>query len=1175
MAITQDHIQILKSERLTDTPDGGGRITGNPVADGVPNDVFPNIGDIDRATGRIRLRKLYGGVKSPNTDLAVNGNVMVARPPSQPGLHTTLFATNDWSDERAAAASRLESYLAAGPITSLVVLGTQIAGQQAVICYAHETLPLPEVGDTLVVSEENLATGAITAQQFVRVTGVEAELATFTDSRGDFQRLIVTLELSGPLNREYPGDVQVQRNNVGQASPTLIRTTRVAAAQKYVGITPLAEVPAVGSFQVSGESMFTQLVPATTAEKPLVDQLIAQARGAALAIGEEVVETQEAVQVDGGSTQTVFARRAVLPGTLTVEIEGATSNDDWEGSDDAVGQVVRSGGGQNSVDAVVSVDYAGAAVSFVGIAVGATIARVTLRYVPAVVATQLPEFDLIEVGDQNRGTSYVHTLPTQPAPGTLRVAYRALGRWYELRDQGDGSLEGDAGAGGATFNFATRSLLLSLGIQPDVGSIIVISWGQTEELLRLESGLTAPAIEIDAGEAFKPGTVVATWDVGGTTFTATDSNGQWTGDASGPIDYGAGTAQLYPNALPPAGTAYVLDYEVPQGAQPGGPANGTSINGGSASFTIGDTPLEPGSVRFSIELLYQVTLSAAGQSVQRSKTLTATVTDTGNGFLRIDGVSGNGTVNYADGAVSVNITGTEVFNDTLYTPLLGGLRMYRVTGQASGEIQSIDGLTYRQEDPATVAGQTSNPGTEMVVRIAQNASYAAEPGTALFAFGDDVYFDRDGQLYRAHDAGTNAGTQAGSADYAGGTFAVTSWVPGAAPGFAALALAVRLEQRQVGIVAGRVAAQRLRPASFQLVATRVDGTQIIADSQPDGSLSSPGGTATGSVDFEMAWFEARFYEDDGVTPAFIVGATARYNAVAQSSLPIDPQILGLDPVRLPLDGRVPMFSPGGLAVVHHTDDDTLPGGFGPNDVHTLPFARLTWVRLRDQAGAHVDTAHYVLDLDAGTITATAEADFSAYQAPLVARFRIEDMAVVSDAELSGRLTLTKAITHDFPLANTYISGLIVFGDLQARVYGVFDQETWTGEFSDEPIGDPVGDASYNDSAWPITTTNAGAVKDRWALVFTNANQFNIIGEISGQVGTGNITTDTAPINPATGVPFFVIPWQGWGSGWSQGNVVQFPTDGADAPFWAALTVMPSEPAPGDIDFQYEFRVNAD
>ena len=63
MAITQDHIQILKSERLTDTPDGGGRITGNPVADGVPNDVFPNIGDIDRATGRIRLRKLYGGVK--------------------------------------------------------------------------------------------------------------------------------------------------------------------------------------------------------------------------------------------------------------------------------------------------------------------------------------------------------------------------------------------------------------------------------------------------------------------------------------------------------------------------------------------------------------------------------------------------------------------------------------------------------------------------------------------------------------------------------------------------------------------------------------------------------------------------------------------------------------------------------------------------------------------------------------------------------------------------------------------------------------------------------------------------------------------------------------------------------------------------------------------------------
>lgn len=1182
MAIPQDQIKILKSERLADTDDGGGRITGNEVVDGVPNDVFPDIGDVDRATGRVRLRKLYGGAQSANTDLFVNGNVMVARPPSDPNTHVSVFDTGDWADERQAAQGRLESYLAAGPITSLTMLGTQIEGQSAVICYGREGLSLPEVGETLVLSEENLQTGDVTAQQYVRITDITAEAATFTDAQGDFQRLIVTIELSSPLKRDFPGVAQVARNTVGQVSPTLIRTTRVAAAQRYYGITALAEQPTPGEFTARGASIFTQLVPSTTAEDPLVDQPVASLTGAGEACGDPITIQATSIQVDAGATQTVYAGRSILPGSLSVEIEGSDSSDDlFIGEDDGIGGVTRTGGGQDTASASVGVDYESGAVTFVGISPGATITRVRLTFTPAAFVRSIPEADLIEISEGNRGTSYTRTLLTTPAPGTMAVSYRALGKWYTLTDQGNGTLKGEAGTGAGSFNFATRTLLLTLGIEPDIGSIIIITYGQTAEILPQPGTLAEdPAFTLEAGDTIAPGSATITWSVGGTDYSATDSSGTITGDATGTVDYAAGSIRFLPNTLPPEGTAYTLDFETPNGAQPGGAPQNPSVNGTTASFTIPGAPLEPGSVSATFDAAFHVDFAIFNPGGLGSTVYAKTVTesfsasDNGTGFLTINGIAGNGTVDYATGDVTINVTGQKTFDEYSRVESNGQTRFAHTKGTAPADIQAITAISYRQEDPGRTAGQVTNDGTAMVATISDAGSYVGEPGTLAFRLGGEIYIDRDGTLYNQHDVGTDAATSAGSVNYAGRTITITSW-PQAAPSFAAIAAALRMGDRLTGIVAGRAPAQRLRPESFQLIATRDDGTQLIGQSQPDGSITNAGGTISGSVDYEMAWFEAVFYEDDGITPAVVLGATARYNAVGQSSLPIDAAILGLDPVRLPLDGRVPMFRPGGLAAVHYTGEDPLPDPFGPNDSHQLPHDALTWARLKDQAGAYVDTQHYSTDLDAGTVTASPTADFSAYTQPLIAEYRIEDMAVVQDAELGGRLTLTKPITHTFPVPGSYISSVLVLGDLQARAYGVFDQETWTGEYSDEVIGDPVGDAELNTAAYPITVTNQGAVKDRWALVFTNANSYQIIGEITGNIGTGTTSADCEPINPSTGVPYFRIPWQAWGGGWSQGNVVRFNTDGANHPFWTAFTVMPSDPAPGDIDFKLEFRGNAD
>ncbi|WP_374981843.1 hypothetical protein PSGK_15330 [Pseudomonas solani] len=55
MAITTNDVKLLKSQRLADEDDGGGRATGQVVADAEINNLFPN------------TRRLVPGATRPNT----------------------------------------------------------------------------------------------------------------------------------------------------------------------------------------------------------------------------------------------------------------------------------------------------------------------------------------------------------------------------------------------------------------------------------------------------------------------------------------------------------------------------------------------------------------------------------------------------------------------------------------------------------------------------------------------------------------------------------------------------------------------------------------------------------------------------------------------------------------------------------------------------------------------------------------------------------------------------------------------------------------------------------------------------------------------------------------------------------------------------------------------------
>ncbi|MBX3635970.1 MAG: hypothetical protein KF683_11410 [Rubrivivax sp.] len=268
-------------------------------------------------------------------------------------------------------------------------------------------------------------------------------------------------------------------------------------------------------------------------------------------------------------------------------------------------------------------------------------------------------------------------------------------------------------------------------------------------------------------------------------------------------------------------------------------------------------------------------------------------------------------------------------------------------------------------------------------------------------------------------------------------------------------------------------------------------------------------------------------------------------------------------------GFVPVFLPGDLLLVHHTDPEAPQT---VSNAQTVDVGRTNLARLRVIGNNGTEHARYVAgqpdpavpgiscDLAAGTVTFS---DVSGLSQPVTIEHRIEEMAVASSVNLgTGVVGLNRGLGRTYP-AGTKISSILMLGDLQGRPTNVaFAQQAWTGVWSDSRIGgEPLAD--FNIAGHPVQCTNAGAVTERWALIFTNTTSFRIVGEQLGEVGTGTTGAACEPLNPATGEPYFSVAAAGWGGGWAAGNVLRFNTAGANAPVWIGRCVAPAAPGGDD------------
>lgn len=362
----------------------------------------------------------------------------------------------------------------------------------------------------------------------------------------------------------------------------------------------------------------------------------------------------------------------------------------------------------------------------------------------------------------------------------------------------------------------------------------------------------------------------------------------------------------------------------------------------------------------------------------------------------------------------------------------------------------------------------------------------------------------------------------------------------------------------------RASLSPIKPEALSITATALDGTAISASADANGDIV--GALARGAVNYEMgtAWVEFGADNAGSWEPVQVLPETIRYNAVAYSYLPLDATILGIDPVRLPSDGRVPIFRPGDVAMIMHTAA-TAPATVANGGTVDCGRTRIGWIRVLDANGATV-TSGYSLDRATGIVTF---ADVTGIAMPVTVRHTVGDLRQITDAQITGQLTFARPLSHDYPANESIVASCLIHGDRRARVSAVWDQATWTGTWSDTLTGSEAT-ATLDTIAHPITVTNEGAETERWLLRWTSTTNVELIGERRGLVFSGPFTADIAPINPRTrnqdgtgGVPYLHIPLAANGGGWSAGNVVRINTVGALADIWIARSIQQSDEPLGD------------
>lgn len=658
MAILKGDLKFVASSVLGDVPEGGGAPTGHVIADGVSNEIFDDISELDRAGGNVSMRKVFVAVETDDTDTFLDANVIVAKPPTDPNVSVTLFSTESTFDTRATAQQRVESYLTEASEWPGFLLENHVTGQRVIQIFQRTTERMPNVGETLVlIWHEGLSDERT---QFVRVIDTSAVERTYTTTNGNsYQATVVSASISDALRYDFPGTAPnefFRRDN----SATKTRETSVADAAVYCGVVKTTEAVDIGDLAAKVSSVFTQLVPSAQTEIPLLDTSPAGTSQSVVQAGDGTVSYTTAAALN--STTSLSLGNPVTPGTLTIAIVGSS-----QGSvtlTDTSGQIF------DGATAVGTIDYPRGIISLAGVSAPYSGTK-TITFKAAAAPIKVADTAQVPITPETRALNYVRTIEPPPAPGSVQVSYRAQGRWYDLRDTGGGVLRGaDITFGAGTVSYSSGTISVTLGALPDVGSGLLYSWGSKNTLIDRSTMTVEPTgIEVILEDApIAPGSILISWNDGSARTASDNGKGVIAGNGgsggTGTIDYATGVLKFRTPTLPLGGQQYSIAYGTPSEANQGGKNFAAPTRNPDLTLTLNldATNIRPGTVKLNYSLQGPQT------EVDVSGVFSATYTPPPRAYARDDG-NGNiigeqgrvaGTINYATGIVTFQPDGNVV-----------------------------------------------------------------------------------------------------------------------------------------------------------------------------------------------------------------------------------------------------------------------------------------------------------------------------------------------------------------------------------------------------------------------------------------------------------------------------------------------------------------------------------
>ena len=997
-----------------------------------------------------------------------------------------------------------------------------------------------------------------------------------------------------PLEHDFEGVEDASRYKA--TPPARVLDTQIADSAKYYGIKPLQSSLQSGDTVLQLPTIMEQLVPTSVVETAIADDW---AQG-------------KAMWIPTASKQDVYTGyRYMHSGSLYLPcgvLAGSVQLDDFV--DDGRGTLTRG-------DTQLSIDYAHGVISgFAGIGIN------RVQAVPAVQVRHYAYSAAIEVNDTNVGTEWTALLRPAPARGSVSVSYRAKQEWYELNDNGDYVLR-DANNVACGNITSSGSTIMSLPSMPDSNSQIILSWtphefyktlddqqaGETLSPKTLNNTLVLPQTPL---ANLKPNSIRLSWNGGA---AQDDGQGNITGSITGTVDYASG--QIYPVGL---NSAEIKLTAQQYSAERSESSLRVAISHAGLSM-VAPAPMQAGSVKLALYLERTTTsqstttttttttpsqprrdgllLPAGSPSTNRlltgaiprlpagststvvsnltihrdAETFAMVLTDNGNGGWLHNGKPIDGTIHYDTGEITLTQAAlarqiaqpqygkTDIAPHTQIQVYTGSTYVGSTISNATATVSAIAAADTR------AISQTVDTGL-LTFDLLHNK---ALPSVALFntwvlEINGTRTIERAGTLYQNWDVLSGKGTAVGSIN-AAGKLQLNNIAAHSNPTVKVLQGVYVNGTYEVQTFVGRTQRAPIKPQSFTAYVDLGERTlrgDLQADESITGGLSGKMNTATG------------FFSINSSEP--IVPDSLRYNAVSQSTMPLDSSIIGINATRLPHDGKVPVFRVGDMVVISNRLSHDLGSAHQAGTTVQLPRQDLDRLCVVDAKGKHVQAAWYDYDLSAGTLTWATPLNIADYTMPLTAVCIWEESNRIMKSDNAGKLQLQFGISRAYPQENTYVSSAILGGDLDVRATEPFSQQAWTNVWQDTRIGNELL-AKLNVKDYPITLNSNGAITERWLIKFKSPTQFELYGEHLGLVAQSDVLVDLAPINPATNQPYFTLPALAFGAqggGFAAQNCVRFNTTSTQMPVWVLRAVQPSPHARQEKDgFVLSLRGNTE